>query len=315
MRLAYRDACLAISVIATSLTSCAEMMEADPDSEMADEEGTNVGEDSYPITEAPIGNAPPFAVRLLFLDAGGNCTGVVISQHWLVTAAHCVRDAVNNFGIFNNSRLTIRYGSNGTSTGTASYSSGAASYYIHPDYSGDDDDLEDDFALVRLYGSGMSVYTRSRIMGETDSCFFPSSISNPRIAGYGSGTDPGGGGDCPSTGSGWKRSGAFATLNNCGLTKWSPRSPFIRQIMVGSGTRIPCSGDSGGPIYFHYDGLDIVAGLHAGTRSDPFSDNQSGPSIRRRLEWIIDKSIDDGIPLDCQAGFSDVGPDWWSCRE
>ena len=313
MGLMYREACLAFGVAALGLTSCAQMME-EPGWEIG-EEGPNIGEDSFAITKAPIGDSPRFAVRLIFLDAGGACTGVVISQHWLVTAAHCVRNAVNLFGIYNDNRLTIRHEANGTSTGAASYSSGAASYYIHPDYSGQDSDLEDDFALIRLYGSGMVQYSRARIMAETDTCFYPSAIGLPKIAGYGLGTDPGGSGDCPSTGSGWKRSGEFATLNNCGQLQWSPRSPFIRQIQVVSGTRIPCDGDSGGPIYFHYDGLDIVAGLHAGSRFDPIGgDNQSGPSIRRRLDWMIAKSAESGLPLNCEAFFSDVGPDWWSCR-
>jgi Trypsin len=275
------------------------------------------------VTEAPISDSPGFAVRLIFLDPEvefTDCTGVVLSRHWVVTAAHCVRFMVAQYGVYAPDRLTIRYGADGTDGRAESYTRGDASYYIHPDYSGDDDDLGDDFALVRLYGDGMSAYTRARIMAETSDCFFNGGdIESVWIAGYGLGTDPGDGGDCPSSGSGYKRSGAFAFLPNCGAIPfhgWSPGAPFVRELVVDSGSRIACAGDSGGPIYARYNGRDVVAGLFAGSRFDPFgSDTQRGPSIRRRLDWILETSVTSGLPLECTPFITDVGPDYWSCRD
>jgi hypothetical protein len=277
------------------------------------------------ITEAPISDAAPFAVRLIFLDPGvevGACTGVVLSQHYVVTAAHCVRDAVATYGVFAHDRLTIRYGADGTDGGPESYTAGDASYYIHPDYSGDDDDLGDDFALIRLYGGGMTTYARGRIMGETSDCFFNGGdIESVWIAGYGVGTNPGGGEDCPTGGGGNKRSGRFGFAPNClpgpFPTGWSPKSPFVRELIADAGNRTPCSDDSGGPIYAHYADRDVVAGLWAGTRHHPIGENQHGPSIRYRLDWILETAEASGRRLTCEpfSASGDVGPDWWLCQD
>jgi len=275
------------------------------------------------VTEAPISDAAPFAIRLIFLDPGvefGACTGVVLSQHYVVTAAHCVRDAVAKYGVFAHDRLTIRYGADGTDGGPESYTAGDASYYIHPDYSGDDDDLGDDFALIRLYGGGMMTYARGRIMGETSQCFFNGGdIESVWIAGYGVGTNPGGGEDCPTGGGGNKRSGQFWFETNClpVPSGWSPGSPFIRELIADAGNRSPCSGDSGGPIYAHYADRDVVAGLFAGIRHHPIGENYHGPSIRRRLEWMLETSAASGRRLTCEpfSASGDVGPDWWLCQD
>jgi hypothetical protein len=72
--------------------------------------------------------------------------GVALSQHWVVTAAHYVRSVVADYGVYAPNRLTIRYGADGTDGSPESYTA----YYIHPDYGGDDGDLKDDFALIRL---------------------------------------------------------------------------------------------------------------------------------------------------------------------
>ena len=270
------------------------------------------------VTEAEMGG-PGFVVNLKFLYTSGSCTGVVLSQHWLMTNAHCVADEVDQYGVFGANRLTINYGDNGTSGGPESYTEGAASFYIHPDYDGLGD-WGDDFALVRLYDNGMTsgTFTSARIMGETSFCYFGDRIGAPMVSGYGEGTDPGDGEDCPglSALAGWKRTGAFGMIGNCGAYSpgqgfkgWSPKSPFIREIYARSYSRTVCPGDSGGAIFFHYDGKDIVAGLNA-TGGDGKS---KGPSIRRKLDWIVEKSNEKDLPLECQPGYSDVGPDWWSC--
>jgi secreted trypsin-like serine protease len=318
----------AIVIAFVTQASCAEILEeaALDANEQQDVVGQNdevttetIGESRLPVTRAAISSVPSSAVRLIFLDVIGNCTGVVLSRHWLLTAAHCVWDAVAQNGVFEANRLTIRWGQNGTGTGIDIYNNGAAAYWIHPDYSGDEGDLGDDLALVRLYGSGMTVVSRALIMGETDRCFAfsASSIGPPKAAGYGLGTNPDGSGSCSSGQSGWKRSGTFFIPPNCFGTQppWSPRSPFVRELIFDAQDREICGGDSGGPIYFQYDGRVIVAGLIAGTSTLLGADTHHGPSIRRKLDWILDKSIDVGIPLDCQPGYSDVGPDWWLCDE
>jgi secreted trypsin-like serine protease len=273
------------------------------------------------ITNAPIRDEPEAAVRLEFLDPGveyGSCTGVVISKHWLITAAHCVRDAIAKHGVHKAGRLTIRYGVDGRDGGAESYTNGGASFYMHPSFDGSNGDVGDDFALIRLHGNGMSVFSKATIMGETDACFTPSSIGHPRVTGYGIGTPRSGGKACsdsPNKADGWKRSGQFKSRGMCGVNNigWSPGAPARTVVTVDSSERTACSGDSGGPIYFKYDGREIIAALFAANVTVLLNDSQRGPSIRRKLQWMIDTSEDEHPALVCRPGYSDVGPDWWSC--
>ena len=39
----------------------------------------------------------------------------------------------------------------------------------------------------------------------------------------------------------------------------------------------------------------------------------SGPSIRRRLDWILAKTREEGIPLYCNPTITNIGPDYWRC--
>lgn len=283
------------------------------------EEGVDedISEERLEVTNTQTTSAAPFSVRLIFHDVSGSCSGIVLSRRWLITSAHCLLPRVQAFGIHEPNRLTIRYGSDGTPTGTVSYNQGDAWYYVHPAYSGDDD-YDDDLAIILLAGNGMSTYTRARLMGETDFCWSLSVMGSPMIAGYGHGTDPGGGEACPTSAVsiGRKRRGAFFASNctQASVQGWFPGSPAIKQISVSSTTRDACNGDSGSPMYFTVDGLDLVAGAFSSHISIPIlTDVEKGTSIRAKLEWIIDTSVQAGVPLDCQAGSSDVGPDWWSC--
>jgi carboxymethylenebutenolidase len=272
------------------------------------------------------GSGPPFVVRLLLKrTSGGNekpCTGVVLSKHWVMTAGHCVRGAPVHDD--NKDRVKVRSGANATSD-SANVFVGGGSYYIHPEYSGSNRDLGDDFALILLYDGGMSSFTPAKIMGESSAGYLTSEIGrgigHAWIAGYGQGSGPGGAKSCSTGTGGVSRTGNFKIVpnwpNGSGQipTRWSPGSPFINEMRLKFGHHTPCDGDSGGPIYFQYDGQDVVAGLHAGTVNDFLTELHKGPSIRRRLDWIIDMSKNKGVPLKCTPGFSNVGPDWWSCTE
>jgi hypothetical protein len=273
------------------------------------------------------GGSAHYAVRLLLGPSSDrrSCTGVVLTRHWVMTAAHCVRGLP-----VSSNATTVRRGDIATST-SAEVFNGLASYYTHPEYSGRDSDMGDDFALILLYGGGMSAYTSARIMGESSYGYLvPGEIGYAWIAGYGHGTGSGGSSSC-SNGLGVKRTGNFKVyLNSRGYgfdspgTHWSPGSPFINQMKLRFGHHRPCDGDSGAPIYFTYpiraygfefEG-DVVAGLWAGTVDIPVIEQlHKGPSIRRRLQWIIDKTIQKTPRIYCTPGYSDVGPDYWTCSE
>ena len=96
------------------------------------------------------GGGAAFAVRLLLglTSNSRSCTGVVLSQHWVMTAAHCVRGLP-----VSRNPTRVRAGDIATSS-TADVFNGLASYYTHPEYSGRDSDMGDDFALILLMAAG-----------------------------------------------------------------------------------------------------------------------------------------------------------------
>jgi hypothetical protein len=167
-------------------------------------------------------------------------------------------------------------------------------------------------------------------MGESSYGYLPTQIGPAWIAGYGDGTGPGGSKSCAS-GLGEKRTGNFKVVPNsdgygfnAGGLYWSPGSPFINQMKLKFGHHKPCDGDSGAPIYFTYPvyvfgfevSREVVAGLWSGTVDIPLIQHlHKGPSIRRRLDWIIDKTIEKQPRVYCTPGYSDVGPDYWTCTE
>src|SRR5690606_36489521 len=117
---------------------------------------------------------------------------VVLTQHWVMTAAHCVRGLP-----VHGNETTVRAGDIATDS-TANVFKGLASYYTHPEYSGRISDMGDDFALILLYDPGMSSYTPAKIMGESSWGYLPTQIGPAWIAGYGRGTGPGGSDSCAS---------------------------------------------------------------------------------------------------------------------
>ena len=104
------------------------------------------------VTTAPRSTQMPWSVRLTFYTpsgAEGVCSGVVLTKHWIVTAAHCLHGRAKS-----TDQVRVDYG--GSYRSTPLYAQGTASFYNHPDY---DEigflkgDWGDDIGLVRRTGS------------------------------------------------------------------------------------------------------------------------------------------------------------------
>ena len=117
--------------------------------------------DAAAVTNAAKSTQMPWSVRLLISridsDEGMRCTGVALTQHWILTSAHCLEGRAKS-----TDEVQVDLGE-GT---TPLYPSGTGSYYNHPDYDtilGYHGDWGDDIGLVRLYGEGIFPELRAKI--------------------------------------------------------------------------------------------------------------------------------------------------------
>jgi hypothetical protein len=267
------------------------------------------------VTSAPETPQMPWSVRLTFTKASGKqgiCTGVALTQHWIVTAAHCLHGRAKS-----TDQVRVDYG--GSPALTPLYSQGTASFYNNPDYDHAlfgfiQGDRGDDIGLVRLYGDGIFPELRAKIYnGDRDwkdgaSIFF--------AAGYGLGSDPGRGVDCDDGELGPKRLGRFKLTGNTddnGIFGFgNPIAVEARSAGWGGENRI-CPGDSGSPWAFSVGasetGEKFVFGLTGGTwnRSMPtLGGNYWAALLRPKLKWITDTTAAKGVPITCPS-FDDLG--------
>lgn len=160
---------------------------------------------------------------------GSSCSAAVLSEHWLLTAAHCVDHARAT------SRLTVRY-ANAPGQRRTLYS-GPANLHAHPSYdSGSNNGVNSkDVGLVEVTGVPMNLALTGRAKLLSDSRV-PWASGNPddfEIVGWGRGTDPGSRVSCSDAASGVLR-------RDDGTWIWSSGG------MVNSRQPIMCPGDSGG---------------------------------------------------------------------
>jgi Trypsin/FG-GAP-like repeat len=257
------------------------------------------------VTTAPQTTEMPWSVRLTFYKPSGAntvCSGVALTQHWIVTAAHCLHGRAKS-----TDQVRVDYG--GSYSSTPLYAQGTASFYNHPDYDHTQlgfikGDRGDDLGLVRLYGDGIFPELRAKIWdGHTNwkdgaKIFF--------AAGYGYGSDPGASEDCDDGRLGLKRLGRFKLTGNTDdngiLGLGNPIAVEARSI----GKNRICPGDSGSPWAFSVgaaeNGEKFVFALTGGTwnRSNPFlGGNYWAALIRPKLFWITDIAAEKGVPINC----------------
>lgn len=187
------------------------------------------------IGGAPVAPGDPVAAQTVMLSGGqGFCTGAVVGDNLVLTAAHCVADggrvAVLLFG-----------------PGRQPIINEVVERRVHPAYRQADWQARRtavDLAIVRTarpIGQG----TRAAALSGTA---IPSPGASIRLVGYG----PAAEGDGRSAG----------TLRAAALTVTGRPSTYqVRLTGPGSGALGACTGDSGGPVFASEGGQAVVAGI------------------------------------------------------
>ncbi len=292
-----------------------------------DDSPLDLASDSDELTNSPVSANARWSVLLTIRGDGGGityCSGVALTENWIITSAHCVDDYASPYG---QNRLQV-WTSSGSSkvqvypdTGAVlplteaagpnltSQPFGRASMYPHPDYDGSGD-RDDDIGLIRLYNGGMTRYNmKARIYTDDRR---PWSVWDTEdgvatIIGWGLGSGPGSD-MCNASSLGVKREArdAFDILRN------KPSSGYSESIDYdGEGLTSRCPGDSGAPVILHRGGKDLTVALHSGPESNA---DGAGTLIRPKMGWITSLSAAKGIPLSC-PGYTTGGYAFRLCHE
>lgn len=175
-----------------------------------------------------------YVVLVIDDDSGSYCTGTLIKDNIVLTAAHCLGKRGNG--------LTLAFGRNPMSGNYIARRSAAVA--IHPDYKKANSQDPHDLALILIDGSAPASYSPVRVPNNS----FPMQKNlNFTAIGYGriSGKSPQGIGVLRDT-----------QLKISHLTQ-NQKQFYVNQ-ENGKGI---CNGDSGGPALMRYQGVDYIVGV------------------------------------------------------
>jgi hypothetical protein len=257
------------------------------------------GESHKELTGGTPSAVPSWIVQII--DASSSCSASVLSEHYLLTAAHCAGKTVD----LGYKDLTVM---RATSAGTrASVYTGRVQFLIHPDY---DHaallDPENDIALVRLRSGAinLSLTGQARIYIDYVSPIWTKSEPQSfTFAGWGL-TDLSSNSMCASGTSGILRIG-----NATGLR---PASRDQKDMVAPEGKTHVCPGDSGSPWLFSRAGNYLAFAVTSGHWIELFTGTvDKATSIFPKWGWIYEASREpagcDNVNcydkfLDCKLG-------------
>jgi len=249
------------------------------------------------------GQAPPrptddidWIVRIRF-DAGHYCTGFALSEHWLLTAGHCVKQALPDEGVQVSEKI---FGE------TSILYEGTADLILHPDYDGKAAPTHrwNDVALLRLRDHSLELEGYARLAGLDCSCADDvQTQGNLYAVGYGLEPDP-------DTGLCTELLGSKKRYE--GLVFHRVVGPLLedpRLVELYGREDALCGGDSGAPLLFDRDGAPHAFAVFSGKAimRDIFYGSLIGPKI----DWIGEATASTDKPLRCV----DFGGDAWECFE
>lgn len=265
---------VAFSLAALALSACV----AGPE-ETSDllEEESEIEEAGDALTNSPSTTAERWIVNLTFpnVPSPRRCTASVLTNHWLLTAAHCVDGLARGVAV----SVTVA-----TAGATGDLYTGNARPYAHEHYqpSSTSPDVSDDIAIVKLDGvSGIDTgYTgKAKLWGYTTPWTSSSTASRTfSIIGYGL-SDAACDGD-DST----KRLASGFVMDKEGFGATRVKSPF--------GSTHTCGGDSGAPYLLTSSGVRRAVAVHSGRYFDvgSLSTKQQGALIPPKRAWMFDTS-------------------------
>ncbi len=249
------------------------------------------------------GQAPPrltedidWVVRIVF-EGGHYCTGFVLSEHWLLTAGHCVEEALPDQNVKVSTQVPgdrrVLY-------------DGAAELILHPDYDGSAGPTHrwHDIALVGLRDGAVDADERARLAGQDCSCVDEAQVQgNLYAVGYGQEPDPDTG-LCSDVLGSKKRYDGFVFRRVLGPLVDEPR-----EVELYGREDALCGGDSGAPIMFDREGTPHAFAVFSGKAviRAIFYGTLIGPKIG----WLDEAIALTDVPLRCV----DFGADSWECFE
>jgi hypothetical protein len=297
-----------ILVAACSLGAFGCIAEPTPE----DDDDLEVAVEESALTRAEITDRDPWVVRL---DAGSKgCTGVVLSSHWILTAAHCANVAQSTELRVSQGLLPSTPGGPAVMRGLYS---GPARYFPHPAWDTTavgglylDTDADDDIGLIhidRAVGLDLARTGQANLFADSREPYHGSGDRSFHILGYGKGTNPGGSSDCDDGTTRGKRIG-FGFKINVSSDGYQSHAPY--------GSTHPCPGDSGGPWMFSRGGLDMVFGIMSSMRQDTWvtSPKMWSALVPPRKTWIETRTASVAHPLTCTARLA-AGWRYLRCNE
>jgi hypothetical protein len=286
--------------LALSLTACLDTGELEP-----------LGLEDEEVTNASTTTLVPWSIQTVFEDS--ICTGSMITQHWIVTAAHCLKGRSINTDPIKIYRVDPASGQK------VLVYNGAASYWYHPDYDSWTADRGDDLGLIRLYGSGVvgpyaDIYADSRQPWYDDVGTY---LAQAWIAGYGKGSDVGGPKKCDQPGvySGQKRLGRVALSGDVDEDGIFGTGPAIGVEGLRSFDQDICPGDSGAGWSFWRGGRFMLFGVHNGNHSTTdWSGDEWATLVGAKMSWITTTTAARGLAIYCPAYYAS-GYRFRACHE
>lgn len=230
--------------------------------------GRNIGQSEYPFViilfELHIENFHP--VRRF-------CTGSVIAKHWVLTAAHCVKENVEK-----NIKFFVWYNNFTVPPSDAKSFSKVLNIYIHPAYREldlNDDDMpflsENDLCLLRVNKMDMKSYGRLSAVDHTTMIGLPVTYVG------------GGGTNDPKKDSFRPLQVGEAVITACN-EEMNSGSKYLICIMPKCSNRLqmPWFGDSGGPLI--HDG--VIVGVCSFGFNTSIMGNDGYAPVSPYLDWI-----------------------------
>ena len=264
------------------------------------DEGDEVNVDVAELTQSPTTDESPATVNL----KGLGCTGTALTDHWIITAAHCVAD------VDPGTPITVCAAENcQTPAAQDVLYMGGARFFVHPDYSIGWSGADNDIALVLLDGAGMKDSPRVKIYADSRTPWYDPSVPNPNVQvdadqlftaiGYGWGSAPGSGQDCSEDGNGLDKSDYKRISEDIAMVKNKFPSDRVRTIGGSGGL---CRGDSGGPWFLERGGERLQVAVQSWLQYKFLWVDSAATAelVPNKWSWIESATEAAGLPLRCE---------------
>ena len=230
-------------------------------------------------------SAQSWATRLVIQDEGTKffCSAALVTEHWVITAAHCVRTHLDG-EVLPSSAVTAGVGvSSGSDPEDGFRTDVDRIEALTPHWDPDTDSWADDLALVHLRRPAPPALAPLPLAPLTERNG-PVSVG-PVFVGYGADrTTP------PGARQSATRRGDWTFTGHCPVKSNWCAAPSTLSVTF------PASGDSGGPVVTYEAGRPALVGTFTGPGpvDATMSPIQYGASVAAHLPWIL--GVTGGVP-------------------